>query len=383
MFKTLIYSVALVLLSSTAYASKARLQALSQGENGSYYIDDKRNVFLNPAKAYRYGKWSNFEWGESNQPPTTSSYPNAEGGLFYTTGSSYLGVQLGRESNAQVRMAAASTAIGLTGTSAFLYPKDTVNLIFATNGNVRWGLQALYGYAQDRSEETTPGVTTYPNRKASTLEIGAGAEADHFDIYTKFDLAYSSEIEETSTNTIKLDGKATIVLGGSYVLNEDAKIFGAASSGGYDVTSTNNATKKEGKVFTLTLGYAHYLNPEAATRFYVSPAFEMRNLKVKDGNGGIDEGSDSQSIPLTIGMENAANEWLTLRASVSQRVLLNQTNTTVIDKHHENSTVVGAGAGITWKKLTLDGTLRGAMDTGSGQIDGNNLLANVGMTYLF
>jgi hypothetical protein len=374
----LLLSVLLVVVSINAFASKARLQSLSQGENGSQYVDDKRNVFLNPASAYRYGKWANFEWG-SNATPST---PNAEGGIFYQLNNNIWGLQLGRESGAQTFIGAANTQVAADPNN-FINPKDTVNLIFSNKGNVNWGFELLYGSSEDKADTVTMGTTAFPNRKASTIELGLGAEAERYDVWAKVLLAYTSDWETSGTNTNSFKGKPTFTVGGSYVLSRDDKAFANLTVGGWDVTSSNNALKKESSVTAGTLGYAYYLIADSDTKFYLSPALTMTNAKIKDGNNGLDSGNDSLRLPLTIGMEMNANDWLTLRGSVSQSVLISDSTQTVTDKHHENTTQVGAGAGVTWKKLTLDGTLRGAMDTGNGQLDGNNLLANVGMTYLF
>ncbi len=374
----LLLSILLVVVSINAFASKARLQSLSQPENGSQYVDDKRNIFLNPASAYRHGKWANFEWGSN----TTPSTPNAEGGLFYTVGSGILGLQLGRESAAQTFVGLANTQVAADPNN-FLNPKNTVNLIYAMKGNVNWGFEILYGSAEEKADTVTMGTTAYPNRKSSTIELGMGAEAENYDVWAKILLAYSSDWETASSNTNSFKGKPTFSVGGTYNLSREEKAFMNITVGGWDVTSTNNALKKESSVTAGRLGYAYFLNPDSDTKFFVSPALSLSNAKIKDGNGGLDSGNDSLSLPITIGMEMSANDWLTLRGSVSQAVLIADSTQTVTDKHHQNSTQVGAGAGVTWKKLTLDGTLRGAMDTGNGQLDGNNLFANVGMTYLF
>jgi len=48
MKKTLVIA-SLAVLSTSAFASKARMEALGQGDGYSRYIMDTRSVFLNPA----------------------------------------------------------------------------------------------------------------------------------------------------------------------------------------------------------------------------------------------------------------------------------------------------------------------------------------------
>lgn len=375
--KSYLLATLVALTAVNVHASKARLQALSQDENGSLYVEDARNIFLNPAMLSKYGQWANFEWGTT----TTPSTPNAEGGMVYNFNGNFLGLQLGRESNAQTRI---TTANSISGASFdFISPQNTINLLYGGKAQtIDWGVQLLYGTAQDNAEETTPGTPSYPNRKASTFELGGGVVGENFDAYAKLDLAYSAESEQNSTNTYKLDGKITFEVGGSYSTSDANKLYGKILSGGFDAKYSNNTVKKEVELFNILVGWAHYLNPEANTRFYISPAFEIDNVRVKDGNGGSESKTERMRIPATIGLESTATDWLVLRTSVTQKILFDQTKTTVTDSHNPNTTTVAAGAGVSWKKLTLDGTLRGAM-TGSGQLDGNSLFTNVGMTYTF
>ena len=84
-----------------------------------------------------------------------------------------------------------------------------------------------------------------------------------------------------------------------------------------------------------------------------------------------------------MGLEVDANSWLTLRGSVTQTVLYgeNKTEAAATTKDQlTNDTVVAAGAGIKWGKINLDATLAGAVN---GQVNGNNLLANGSLTYMF
>src|SRR5258708_5092911 len=96
MVKSLSLLSALVLfnafLAAPAFASKARLLSLGQSANGSPYIEDTRQIFLNPALLNRQSDFANFEFGSSNVKTT----PNAEGGFFHALGNFKFGLQLGR-----------------------------------------------------------------------------------------------------------------------------------------------------------------------------------------------------------------------------------------------------------------------------------------------
>ena len=102
----------LVFMSGTAFASKARLQALGEDVNGSQFISDNRNVFLNAATLNYQKDLVTMEWGDTSNAGDDSDSPRAEGGFFKASGNMAYGVYLGSESNtANGLRAAAGTGI--------------------------------------------------------------------------------------------------------------------------------------------------------------------------------------------------------------------------------------------------------------------------------
>ena len=102
------------------------------------------------------------------------------------------------------------------------------------------------------------------------------------------------------------------------------------------------------------------------------------------------------SLPVWIGVEANAADWLTLRGSVTQSVLLDSTkdeiglaatslvsgaNGAVSDfANSPNNTVVAAGVGFKFKAITVDGTLAGATTQNLNQ---NDFMSQLGVTYKF
>src|SRR3954469_24344449 len=85
-----------VLTTVSAHATKARLVALNQDTNGSFYIMDTRNIFLNPAQLSSMKDHLNFEWGKKARPGVANAVPEAEGGFVMSLGAGKLAGQLGR-----------------------------------------------------------------------------------------------------------------------------------------------------------------------------------------------------------------------------------------------------------------------------------------------
>ena len=79
MKKLLSIALLMALISPQAFATKARLIALGMDEldnEGSYYIEDSRNIFLNAANVNDYADTVIFEWGEDGLFPDSTA-PNS------------------------------------------------------------------------------------------------------------------------------------------------------------------------------------------------------------------------------------------------------------------------------------------------------------------
>ncbi|MGZ3723872.1 MAG: hypothetical protein ACXVA9_13105, partial [Bdellovibrionales bacterium] len=85
-----------VFVTASAHATKARLAALNQDSNGSYFIMDTRNIFLNPAQLSIMKDHLNFEWGKRDRPGVITNVPENEGGFVMSLGGGKLAAQLGR-----------------------------------------------------------------------------------------------------------------------------------------------------------------------------------------------------------------------------------------------------------------------------------------------
>ena len=66
MKKQLTVALGLAVLATPAFATKARLQALREDIYGSYYINDNRNIWLNPAQITNHKDLVTFEWGDAS-----------------------------------------------------------------------------------------------------------------------------------------------------------------------------------------------------------------------------------------------------------------------------------------------------------------------------
>lgn len=373
----MLFIIGLMLSAQTVLASKARLSALGQGTDGSYYIDDTRGVFLNPARINNTSDFANFEMGTSNIPATTaaaSTTPIAEGGVFKKVGSVKAGLQLGKSTNATSKIQGSNQNIAALTGNSLITPQNTITAVIGSESSFKWGGALIYGSAE---ENASPG---FPTRKANTLEAKGGVILDKWEIFGGLDIFTNSESEIAAGSTNKLEGKASFGTGAVFNAESFRKFYADVSLASWTVKNSTTALDTSVDSSTFTLGMVEFLNPEDTTKFFVAPSVALVTLKYSPANG-TETKSEALRLPIVVGLESAASDWLTLQASVAQRVLVDQNKETEnTDSHDPNSTVVAVGASIKWKKITLDTTLAGST---TGNINGNSLFANAGLTYLF
>ena len=84
MKRQLTVALGLLVVAAPAFATKARLEALGEDNFGSYYINDNRNIFLNPARINENKDLVTYEFGANSSNlagPDTANTPRAGGGF--------------------------------------------------------------------------------------------------------------------------------------------------------------------------------------------------------------------------------------------------------------------------------------------------------------
>lgn len=147
MKKQVIIATGLAVLSTSAWATKARMDAFGQdSERGSFYIQDTRNIFRNAAHVNTFKNYVVTEWGTANAGTADSvGAPAAEGGFFREMGAFSYGVYLGNNNDAEegVRGGAGYTGAGTvtTGVAGLADQDNAIDLFFGGDMGVQWGGQ--------------------------------------------------------------------------------------------------------------------------------------------------------------------------------------------------------------------------------------------------
>jgi len=427
MKKLLTVGTALLLLSTSAFASKARLQALGEDKDGSFYIPDYRNLYFNPSEINSLGNMAVLEWGNAGQTfgglsLDFDSATKAQGGVLYSLSNGMkVGAILGDETDvAALTRALASNSLTATA-SQFLQTADNVLDVFVGgSAAVNWGANLLY--TNSRSE------VTGSRYKQNSLATRLGANSGAWNAHLLLALGAKAEApDNTQVPTYK--GKFGARVGGGYDLSPESKVFVMYES--YSWKQDNNVTEeREGSFNKGILGYGHTKKVNDGGSLFAKAQVEATNIKLSAVTGLVQAKINRLAIPVTIGYEHVAKDWLTLRGSVVQnlwgtvkdegltanfgtpasaadfsttgktlRLLANgrygsSTSGNGGKKTLANSTTVNAGATLTFGSLSVDGlvaatpasrtgTLNSTANTNGGVLALDNLETRVALTYKF
>lgn len=348
--KKLLAIAAMTFASTSAFASKARLEAL---EN-SRHLTDTQTIFTNPADLTLMGSWVTFETGptDTTSGKTPVNNPRAEAGFTRAMEDARWGFYLGHVTNSSELRETASTGI-------YLMEENPIDLFYATKmADLAWGLGLHYS----NSDQKATG-------KQSNIGVNAGVRTGAWDASLNLGVTDTAEV-----GVNKWTGKMAADLRGGYTMEEWYFYGRYAMKGGKHEVS--GATNKDLDNSNIEIGATNTTKIEGG-EFFWTVAYEMEKEEDKTASTK----TESSLLPVSIGIEADAASWLVLRGSVKQTVLLNSVKTTPGEtKTKANDTTVAAGAGIKFNKFMLDATLAGST---TGQINGNSLLAHAGLTYNF
>lgn len=366
--KNLLVLAALSMAATPAMASKARMTALGN----SVHLTDTQSVFVKVADIHYLGDYATLEFGQTGVnagPSANPTAPRAEGGFVRSSSMGKWGAYLGRQSATVNDFVA--TANNSLGAGTLLTEQNTLDLFYGTElagQNMAFSLHHSAAKLESTSQE------------ANTLGVSFGVRNDVWEAYARIGLLGESKNTAAAT-TRELKQKGFYDLG--FGMWMDTLYLSAKVLSTKGTLSTGTDTDIEKTEYSISAIDNNKV--EGGTFFY---GVSYANSELKTGTANK---STTTALPFIVGMEVDAASWLVLRGSVTQNVLLGdaktEAGTTTTDKM-KNNTVVAAGAGLKFNKLMIDGTLAGATGSsnatnGSGNISGNELLANASMTYMF
>lgn len=353
---------ALTVAATPAMASKARVSALG----GAASVSDIQDVFTNPAKSTKHGEWLTFEMGATAGTNAAASGTKAEGGFSRSMDAARWGFYMGHnytfvtEQRANVTFEAAAVA-----------PDNTINFFYGSNaGDMAWGL----GLGYSKTDKKTTAV------KQDAMALTAGVLMGDWDLSATLGLMNNYKDESTVAATTRdFKGKMAFNIDAKYTMDTMVYSFGYANN----AAKVENGSGTEVQNFDWNnwyLGAEKSMKAEGSHFFYGAKYTMMTNKeKVADTK------TETSKLPIYAGIEADAASWLVLRGSVKQNFILGTTQGPAANAEKDtiaNDTTVAAGAGLKFGKLSIDGTLEAA-NSATAALNGNNLLANGSLTYMF
>jgi len=379
--------IAIALTSVNAFATRARMTALGN----SVHVMDTQRAYNNPSDIFSFGDYVNLESGVTAVSGTAKG-ADTEGVVVRSMGDAKLGLSVGHRSEN-----ASGYTNGLRSIINQTVIAPSANAVHQQNP-----IEITYGQkAADMVWAGTLVYSNYNDKKAGEKETSAGfrlgGRTGAWDFYWKQGLVNTA----SKDSSYDYKGKAgTSFFGGYNMGNLYAWGYAEMVEASVDQKSGTlvlNVTDLSAKATTFKVGATSSMKKDGGEIFY-GASLENVDKKTTFGGANVETKTTSLIMPVIVGMEVDANSWMTLRGSITQNVLIadSKIETTPTSANAafrandveyspgKNSTVVAVGTGLKFNKVTIDGTLSGLTGASAGQnLDGNSLLSQVGLTYMF
>lgn len=401
--KKILLIAALTMASAPAFASKARMTALSNAA----HIVDVQTSFEKPWQFAANGELATIEFGPANTAIAAAGDAKAEGGFVRQMNDSYLGAYVGRSPTALVAVANQFTYSATAGTSsAFVFqPNNPLNLFYASKaGDITWGANLFY--LSSNVKTATSGANSIKDRKTNATGFSVGASNGTWDVSLVQGLSGKGEFTTaagtvTATAAAALGGAVqTIAVGNTFTITsknstklmggykmDSLYYYGAYTMGGSKVE--NGSTEVADLENTDILLGAVNTHKADGVDFFYGIAVNQTTAKNKTGTGTK---AETLKLPMIVGVEADATSYLVVRGSLTQNFPLigstktddgNAATTDETDTLGE-STAVNAGVGLKLGKFLVDATATTATDAkGRFGFDAAGFVANASLTYNF
>lgn len=386
--KKLLLVAAVTVASVSAYASKARLQALQSPE----HIDDIQRIYLDqPERIVNY-EAATVEFGGNS-----AANPSAEGGFVRKMGDAAYTMYLGRASTTYQGLVDGITgAAGAPGAAlaAGHTQQNSLTLGYGSKmGDISWGANFLYiGNDFKTSQTFTSGTSTYTAASVEQNIMGVllGATNGVWDVQLRQGLT-----GETKTNGISgvanmggliangqnltVESTQSTRLRGGYIM--DTMYFYGSYTMGAGEAKTTAATLADLESSEIRVGVVNSHKKDGVDFFYGA---EVISSTVENKITGGSK-TETTNVPVFVGVEADVASWMVIRGALRQSLnLLSETKTTGSSGTDlADNTTATLGAGFKFGKAIVDMTLgTGSSGTFGLDDDGNNF-ANASVTYTF
>lgn len=320
-----------------------------------------------------------FETGASTATQVANTTSNAEAILgLRLNENDTLAIAIGHQDEAVIGSRILMSALGLD----FNRQQNPLHLMYGHQGESGdYGLGFFYSNMKNKVSGEA--------ESSSGIQLGYGVGA--WRVYSTYTLVNSVE---SAVNT-KFDGDGYVAANIDYTGDTSQFYLRVVHFRAKALNTITNVESTSQEKQVLTLGLTDQTLKEDSQYFWglelVSTTVNCRIL----ASAVCDKKYTSALLPVWFGIEAEATSRITLRGSIKQTVLINQSkdevgysvgtfpNSTSARSDFSagtNSTVVALGLGFKFSRVMIDGLLSAA---NTQQINGTNLLTQVGFTHHF
>lgn len=370
-----LFLILLSLSSLDVFASKARVQALGD----SFHLVDPQTIYSNPIDLAAFDNFVSLETGLT---AATSINNGAEAMISYSLNENHqFALSLGHQDAAVTE---ARNFINILSGTTFEPQQNPVGIFYAIKDSVTsYAFGAFYSNRNDKLAALTE----------SSFGLSTAVEMGKLQLSTLY--TFVNSVEGAAGK--KFDGSGYLHAIVTYLLDETTFELTyitsktKMSTGLGDSVTDNESHVKD--IFMLGLADS---NIKDENDFFWGAQVVSTTINCKlNLSTSCDKSFTHTVLPAWIGIEAQASDWLTVRGAIKQSFLFNiikddfgypvgvingTTGATTNIPAGENSTIVSAGLGLKFKKLTLDGTLSAAS---TQLLNTTNFLSQVGLTYNF
>lgn len=420
MKKIAVVASGLALLSTSAFATRARMEALGQNQSqGSFFMRDTRTIFRN---ASHINDQKNYIVAEIGDSAFTNSGANgiaeAEGGFVKDAGKFVYGVMLNFQRDDAAAIGTVDANLnGITTDAAdkvFLGEDQRIDLFFGGDAGIQWGLNIAYAHQSDENLDSNDSVDTALGGAAGAVDgasynyigVNLGMTMGDIEGWLNLDITEEAEgaIEDGDGTVVALsssqmtsEGDFAFQVGFSYAHRDMVYYVEYDRDGNESNLQTGNNAVIEFKETEFTLGVAKMMEINEKSRWFWDVALRLDEQETTLQQQSITV--DNNDLTFTVGFESDVKSWLTLRGSIAQQVLYSRLDTQIItnastgtsdDNTQFSTTSANAGATIRLGDIAVDGVLgvnennTAATFSKNGRVGfGDDFFSRVALTYNF
>ncbi len=412
----------LAVLSTSAFATRARMEALGQAQaQGSYFMRDSRTIFRNASHINDQKNYIYAELGDSAAANNgTNGNGEAEGGFVKDAGKFVYGVMLNfQRDDASAIGTVDGDLDGATNTAndaRFLGEDERIDLFFGGDAGIQWGVNLSYAYQKDENNDDNDGAGTIAGNSNSTqsstynyLGLNLGMTMGDIEGWLNMDINEEAEgaIEDGTGAAIigsenyTSEGDFSFQVGFSYAMRDHVLYVEYDKDGKESNLQTGNNDAVDFEETVLTLGVAKMMEVNEKSRWFWDIALRLDEQETTLGQ--VSRSIDNNDLQFTVGFESDVRSWLTLRGSIQQNVIYSRLDTELVDgatATNSNSddgtqfstTTANLGATVTLGDIAVDGVLGVNEDDTAANSTfnkrgrfgfGDNMFTRVAVTYNF